>query len=36
MCLTAEVTVIDGTGKTLLPGLWDCHLHLYDRPDFLE
>lgn len=28
--------VIDGTGKTLLPGLWDCHVHIYDRPDFLE
>jgi imidazolonepropionase-like amidohydrolase len=20
--------VIDGTGKTLLPGLWDCHMHV--------
>ena len=28
--------VIDGTGHTLLPGLWDCHVHVYDRPDFLE
>lgn len=31
-----DAVVIDGTGKTLLPGLWDCHMHIYDRPDFLE
>ena len=23
-------TVIDGRGKTLLPGLWDCHMHVGD------
>jgi imidazolonepropionase-like amidohydrolase len=22
--------VIDGTGKTLVPGLWDCHMHVGD------
>lgn len=34
--LTSEPEVIDGTGKTLLPGFWDCHVHVYNRPDFLE
>lgn len=27
---------IDGTGCTLLPGLIDSHVHVYDRPDFLQ
>lgn len=31
-----DATVVDGNGKTLLPGLWDCHIHIYDRPEFLE
>lgn len=26
----AGAQVIDGTGKTLLPGLWDCHMHVGD------
>lgn len=34
--LTSDSEVIDGTGKTLLPGFWDCHVHVYDRPDFLK
>jgi len=25
-----SATVIDGTGKTLIPGLWDMHIHWYD------
>lgn len=33
---TSADTVIDGTGCTLLPGLIDTHVHLYDRVDFLE
>ncbi len=28
--LTAATQVIDGTGKTLVPGLWDCHMHIGD------
>lgn len=31
-----DAEIIDGTGKTLLPGFWDCHIHIYDRPDFLQ
>ena len=26
----AGATVIDGRGKTLVPGLWDCHMHVGD------
>jgi imidazolonepropionase-like amidohydrolase len=26
----AGVQVIDGRGKTLVPGLWDCHMHVND------
>ncbi len=25
-----ETMIIDGTGKTLVPGLWDCHMHVKD------
>lgn len=28
--------VIDGTGKTLLPGLFDCHVHVYEHLEFLK
>jgi hypothetical protein len=28
--------VIDGTGKVLLPGLWDMHQHLYPDNAFLD
>ena len=28
--------VIDGSGKTLLPGLWDMHQHLYNELAFLD
>jgi imidazolonepropionase-like amidohydrolase len=28
--------VIDGSGKTLLPGLWDMHQHLFDELAFLD
>lgn len=30
----AEVEVIDGTNKFLIPGLWDMHVHLTYIPDF--
>ena len=29
----AESTVIDGKGKTILPGLWDMHVHFADNTD---
>ena len=29
----ADATVIDGTGKFLIPGLWDAHVHLSYYPD---
>jgi imidazolonepropionase-like amidohydrolase len=28
--LPADTRVIDGTGKTLVPGLWDSHMHVSD------
>ena len=28
--LAADARVIDGTGKTLVPGLWDSHMHVGD------
>jgi len=30
MKLTENTQIIDGTGKTLVPGLWDCHMHVDD------
>ncbi len=32
----AEATVIDGRGKTLLPGLWDSHQHVGDDWNLLQ
>ncbi|WP_028970080.1 amidohydrolase family protein [Sphingomonas sp. URHD0057] len=32
----AGTTVIDGTGKTLLPGLWDSHQHVGDDWNLLQ
>lgn len=32
----ADATVIDGRGKTLLPGLWDSHLHVGDDWNLLQ
>lgn len=32
----AEATVIDGKGKTLLPGLWDSHQHVGDDWNLLQ
>jgi imidazolonepropionase-like amidohydrolase len=29
----AEAEVIDATGKFLIPGLWDMHVHLTNQPD---
>ena len=40
--LPADATVIDGTGKFLMPGLTDAHVHffqsggLYTRPDAID
>jgi imidazolonepropionase-like amidohydrolase len=28
--LPPQVRVIDGRGKTLVPGMWDCHMHVGD------
>jgi imidazolonepropionase-like amidohydrolase len=28
--MTGDTRVIDGTGKTLVPGLWDSHMHMSD------
>jgi imidazolonepropionase-like amidohydrolase len=28
--LPAQAQVIDGSGKTLVPGMWDCHMHVGD------
>jgi imidazolonepropionase-like amidohydrolase len=28
--IPAAAQIIDGSGKTLLPGLWDCHMHVAD------
>lgn len=30
------VTLIDGTGKYLIPGLWDSHVHLTFEPDLMS
>ena len=32
----AGAEVIDGTGKTLLPGLWDMHAHLFPANAYLD
>lgn len=31
--IPAEAEVVDATGKFLIPGLWDMHLHLTNQPD---
>jgi len=30
IAVPAKAQVIDGRGKTLIPGLWDCHMHVGD------
>jgi len=30
IAVPANAQVIDGRGKTLIPGLWDCHMHVGD------
>lgn len=30
IAVPAGARLIDGRGSTLVPGLWDCHLHVYD------
>ena len=34
--LPANALVVDGTGKFLIPGLWDMHVHLSEVPHFSE
>ncbi len=34
--LPANALVVDGTGKFLIPGLWDMHVHLSELPHFSE
>jgi imidazolonepropionase-like amidohydrolase len=34
--ISAGAEVIDGKGKTLLPGLWDMHQHLFDDTALLD
>ncbi|MGA3285656.1 MAG: amidohydrolase family protein [Verrucomicrobiota bacterium] len=34
--LPADLRVIDGTGKFLIPGLWDMHVHMSEVPHFSE
>lgn len=31
--LTGDTKVVDGSGKFLIPGLWDMHIHPYDEED---
>lgn len=31
--IAVNVKVVDGTGKFLIPGLWDMHIHPYDEDD---
>jgi hypothetical protein len=33
--IPADATVIDGTGRALLPGLWDMHAHVTSNPEGL-
>lgn len=33
MTLPSEARRVDGTGKFLIPGLWDMHVHLANQPD---
>lgn len=34
--LPANAPVVDGTGKFLIPGLWDMHVHMSEVPHFSE
>lgn len=36
VAVPAAATVVDGTGKTLLPGLWDMHVHVSDDDGLLN
>ena len=36
VALPADAEIIDGTGKTLLPGLWDMHAHVADNDGLLN
>lgn len=31
--LPAQITIVDGSGKFLIPGLWDMHVHVQHDPD---
>jgi imidazolonepropionase-like amidohydrolase len=32
LALPAHARIVDGSGKFLIPGLWDMHVHWYDEP----
>jgi dipeptidyl aminopeptidase/acylaminoacyl peptidase/imidazolonepropionase-like amidohydrolase len=34
--IPADAQVVDATGKYLIPGLWDMHVHIVDRDSFLK
>ena len=34
--LPVDARVVDGTGKFLIPGLWDMHVHMTELPHFSE
>ena len=33
---SSDVEVVDGTGKTLMPSIIDCHVHIYNKPIMQE
>src|SRR5262245_40233222 len=33
--LPVGISIVDGRGKFLIPGLWDMHVHLFNNADFV-